>query len=231
MPIKSDRDSSPFWWGAILIIIGFFLLLWTLGVMDLGPVFATWWPLIPVGIGLLKLRGQDKVGGAIFFLAGLVFLTATLDILNWGNILRLWPLVIVVIGISMILKRRERFAPGLFGSREMTDSDIRGNAIFGGLDRTVTSKELTGGDIMALFGGVELDLRQAVPSSEGCRLNLTALFGGIEVKVPNDWKVVVTGSPILGGIEDKTAGGSSDEKAPEVIFRCTAAFGAVEIRH
>jgi len=29
-------------------------------------------------------------------------------------------------------------------------------------------------------------------------------MGGVEIRVPREWSVVVNGSPVLGGIEDKT---------------------------
>ena len=57
---------------------------------------------------------------------------------------------------------------------------------------------------MALFGGVELDMRHAKISTEGCKIHATALFGGVEIIVPDDWNVIITGTPIFGGIENKS---------------------------
>jgi predicted membrane protein len=81
---------------------------------------------------------------------------------------------------------------------------------------------------MALFGGVEIDLTEAKAIDSGCVVNVTALFGGAEIRVPKDWNVIVSGTPIFGGIEDKSKGGAED--AVNITLNCTVAFGGLEIR-
>jgi predicted membrane protein len=109
------------------------------------------------------------------------------------------------------------------------DDYINSNAIFGGADHLITSQNFKGGEAMALFGGVELDLRDAKISPDGCKLHATALFGGVEITVPSDWKVNVTGTPIFGGVENKSRGKEGDPQK-EINLRCTVAFGGIEIK-
>ncbi|UCH11222.1 MAG: hypothetical protein JSU61_04860 [Fidelibacterota bacterium] len=217
--------------GIILVILGCLFLFDAFDILDFGNLFSNWWPLIIVAIGLLKLRGQDKTGGTILLVVGLAFLSATLDIVDWGNIFRFWPVILILIGISMLVRAKEGIWWGSGVSGETSEDFFKANVIFGGVDRTVTSENFKGAEAKALFGGVKLDLRDAKTTEKECHLELTALFGGVEVILPREWKVSVSGTPILGAIEDATRPIEGAESAVQVICRCSAAFGAVEIKN
>ena len=223
-------SSQNTWVGILLVVVGLLFLMDTLDILNVGSTFAHWWPLILILIGFAKLKGQDKAKGTIFFIVGVVFLSATLNIINWGNIFRFWPLILIAIGAVMILKRKDELLGERVSSGGVSGDFIRANAIFGGAERIVTSQNLKGGDVMALFGGVDLDLRQARVSPEGCNFTLTALFGGVEVIVPPDWNVSDSGMPIFGGIENKTAAGG-EKTGGKAHFTCTVAFGGIEIKN
>ena len=225
LPGKSNQQS----WIAIgVIIVGAIFLLQSLNIMHLGHFLSEWWPLILVAAGFLKLQNDDRRNGAILFVAGLVLLSATLDFITWGSIFKLWPLAILYVGVSMLLKSKGK--PGLsFSNVSSIDDDyVTASAIFGGVEKNVYSENFKGANIMALFGGVELDLTSAKAIESGCVVNVTALFGGIEIKVPENWNIIVTGTPIFGGVEDKSKGGGAD--SINVTLNCTVAFGGLEIR-
>ncbi|NQV49789.1 MAG: hypothetical protein HQ507_04805 [Candidatus Marinimicrobia bacterium] len=225
LPGKSNQQS----WIAIgVIIVGAIFLLQSLNIMHLGHFLSEWWPLILVAAGFLKLQNDDRRNGAILFVAGLVLLSATLDFINWGSIFKLWPLAILYVGVSMLLKSKGK--PGLsFSNVSSIDDDfVTASAIFGGVEKNVYSENFKGANIMALFGGVELDLTGAKAIESGCVVNVTALFGGTEIKVPENWNIIVTGTPIFGGVEDKSKGGGAD--SINVTLNCTVAFGGLEIR-
>jgi len=225
LPVKSNQQS---WIAIAVIAIGAIFLLQSLNIMHLGHFLGEWWPIILVVAGFLKLKGDDRRNGSILFIAGLVLLSATLDFINWGSIFRLWPLAILYVGVSMLLKSKGK--PGLtFSSVSSTDDDyVNATAIFGAVDREIHSNEFKGANLMAIFGGVEIDLTEAKAIESGCVVNVTAMFGGVEVRVPKDWNVIVTGTPIFGGVEDKSKGGG--EGAVNVTLNCTVAFGGLEIR-
>ncbi|NQV29665.1 MAG: hypothetical protein HQ508_02140 [Candidatus Marinimicrobia bacterium] len=225
LPGKSNQQSFI----AIgVIIIGAIFLLQSLNIMHLGHFVGEWWPLILVAVGFLKLQNDDRRNGAILFIAGLVLLSATLDFINWGSIFKLWPLAILYVGVSMLLKSKGK--PGLsFSNVSSIDDDfVTASAIFGGVEKSVHSDNFKGANIMALFGGVELDLTGAKAIESGCVVNVTALFGGTEIRVPENWNIIVTGTPIFGGVEDKSKGGKED--SINVTLNCTVAFGGLEIR-
>lgn len=225
LPGKSSQQS----WVAIgIIAIGAIFLLQSLNIMHLGHFVGEWWPIILIIAGFSKLQNEDRQNGAILFIIGIIMLSATLDFINWGSLFRLWPLAILYVGVSMLLKSQGK--PGLsFSGVSSSEEDfVRASAIFGSVEKTVQSNEFRGATVMTLFGGVELDLRKAKAIEAGCTINITTLFGGTEIMVPENWNVIITGMPIFGGIEDKTKGNTED--AVNVTVNCTVAFGGLEIK-
>ena len=68
MTDKPERISGSALAGILLIIIGFLFLVETLDIMNLGPLFTNWWPLILIAVGILKVKGHDKTAGVIILL-------------------------------------------------------------------------------------------------------------------------------------------------------------------
>lgn len=225
LPHSSNQQS---WIAIAIIVVGAIFLLQSLNIMHLGHFLSEWWPIILVVAGFLKLKSDDRRNGSILFIAGLVLLSATLDFINWGSIFKLWPLAILYVGVTMLLKSKGK--PGLTLSTVSSEEDeyINATAIFGAVDKKVNNEAFQGANLMALFGGIEIDLSDAKPIDSGCVVNATALFGGIELRVPDDWNVIISGTPIFGGIEDKSKGGK--EGSVNVTVNSTIAFGALEIR-
>jgi predicted membrane protein len=225
LPGKSNQQS---WIAMVIIAIGAIFLLQSLNIMHLGHFLSEWWPVILIVAGFLKLKSDDRRNGSILFIIGLILLSATLDFINWGSIFKLWPLAILYVGVSMLLKSKGK--PGLsFSTITLEDDDfINATAIFGGVEKKIHSQAFKGANVMALFGAVEIDLSEAKAIETGCVINVTALFGGVEIRVPDDWNVILTGTPIFGGVEDKSKGGT--EAAVNVTLNCTVAFGGLEIR-
>ncbi len=227
--MTQHKNNQSNWVGITLIIIGFFFILDTFNIMEFGGIISDWWPAIFIIIGLIKLQGQDRIAGLIFILIGALLLLTIHDIVEWNSIWRLWPLILIFIGLSMIFKGRHTNRK-LSNEKTTGDEYIHSNAVFGGSEHTVTSQNFRGGETMALFGGVELDMRQAKISPDGCKIHATALFGGVEIIVPEDWNVIITGTPIFGGIDSKSRRKSDTNGNKDVHIHCTVAFGGVEIK-
>jgi hypothetical protein len=104
-------------------------------------------------------------------------------------------------------------------------------AVFGGSQRRVDSQDFKGGEVSAVFGGVELDLRPAVIIQDEVVIEADAVFGGIDIQVPENWNVIVEGHGIFGGYDDKTLHTMREDARPRVIVTGTAAFGGVVIKN
>src|SRR3989304_514783 len=78
---------------------------------------------------------------------------------------------------------RGRVRPG----RQVLDSDrISSFNVFSGTEIASHSAEFKGGNIGAVFGGAEIDLRDA-RLAPGAALDVFAAFGGGEIRGPDGW--------------------------------------------
>jgi len=102
-------------------------------------------------------------------------------------------------------------------------------AIFSGVSRKGRWRVGARTNAFALFGGVEIDLTEALFEQRETVINATAIFGGIDIKVPENVTLRGTGTGVLGGY-DVTSTESADPDAPVVVVRGAAVFGGVEAR-
>ena len=104
--------------------------------------------------------------------------------------------------------------------------------VFGGSHQTIYSKNFKGGDVVAVFGGCDVNLTQA--DFEGqIRMEIVAIFGGAKIIVPAGWEIKSEVTAILGGMDDKRAILPTTEDAPRKLLIITgvAIFGGIEIRN
>ena len=105
-------------------------------------------------------------------------------------------------------------------------------AIFGGVERKVTTDDFRGGHITAMFGGVDLNLRRAGMRAESAVVDISAIFGGVDIKVPPTWLVIVDGASIFGGFSDKSAQPAPDTPGIKRLFiKGAAVFGGVSVKN
>jgi hypothetical protein len=100
-------------------------------------------------------------------------------------------------------------------------------AIFGGTELKSRAQAFRGGSMLAWFGGVAADLREAT-LAPGAQLSATALFGGVAIAVPEGWRVEATSRALAGGVEVKVPE-PADPDAPTLTVDAFAAFGGVAI--
>jgi predicted membrane protein len=202
-----------------------------------------------------------KVWGAVVLIAGTLFLLNNFDIIH-GNMWRfVWPAILIMMGLGMLARSVDRhnagdFRPGATGAfgrdlaeqiRNRITSEIGGRgygsassrdrlsewAVFSGVRRRIDSQDFQGGEAFAMFGGVEIDMRKAATKQDEILIEVNAMFGGVEIRLPETWDVIVRGSGIFGGYEDKTIDAriSSDGKQPRVVVNGFAIFGGVTIQN
>lgn len=194
-----------------------------------------------------------SVAGIILVLLGVLFLLQTTGVIQWGvwvHFIRLWPILLIVIGLKVWLGGRYPLlssiavAATLVGlvvagivleANDTSAGEVSGTlsieTIFGSADRTIRGESFDGGDVVAIFGSVELDLREAVHSGESLSLELNAVFGSVELHVPREWDVRIDGTPILGSVDDERSSQLLTENAPILFVDASAVFGSVTIRN
>jgi hypothetical protein len=103
-------------------------------------------------------------------------------------------------------------------------------AIFGGIDRRGAWTVPRRLRIVALFGGANLDLREARFPPGVVDLEVTAVMGGINIVVPPGLAVQMNGSAIMGGFADvNRAPANPDPDAPLLRVRGLAMMGGVNV--
>jgi len=219
--------------GFAVIFMGFAFLLDNLGWIDVDYNLQ-FWPVVLIVAGLLKISQarseRGSIVGGILLLVGVVFMLQGFGwfYISWRV---LAPLLIIGAGLLVIYKStRKQSVADILGNvaTESGDGMLNVTAILGGFQRRVTSQDFRGGEVTAMFGGCELDLRDANIQSEAV-LTTFALCGGITIKVPVDWTVEMEGAPILGGFDEKTA--VPKDRNKRLIVRGYAIMGGVEIRN
>jgi hypothetical protein len=102
-------------------------------------------------------------------------------------------------------------------------------AMMCGVERRIRGV-FSGGDVSAIMGGCELDLRQATAAAATLHLNVFALWGGIEIRVPEGWTVLNESVALLGGVEDTTRDHGTPG-SPRLVVRGMALMGGIEIKN
>jgi predicted membrane protein len=231
------RPTPQLIFALLIIIAGVLFTLDNLDILELRPFFR-FWPLALMAFGAAKFfeanRPSSQVAGVVFFGAGSLFLLRNLNVLHF-QIGALWPLILVVIGGSMLHKAMTRANTAIAD----TDSTVTALALLGGVERTVNTQDFRGGDLTAVMGGCEIDLRPAAMLADQAVLNVFAFWGGIEIRVPEEWLIVVHGLPILGGFGDSTrlrkmtdtGRPGVDVPAKRLVIKGLVVMGGVEIKN
>jgi predicted membrane protein len=215
------------------LIIGLAILalgaLWTLDNLNLleSEDFTRWWPAVLIAIGAVQFfnRKTNRIGPVLLMVAGALLLAMTVGRYDFdlGDLI---PLGIALFGAKLVwdaVSRRSARA-GVVND----DSTVSSFAMMAGVHWQSTSRAFRGGEVNAIMGGVELDLRnvEIKPGDEPV-IDALAIMGGVEIFVPAGWKVVASVLPIMGGFEDKTTAGS--ETGPMLTVRGTAIMGAIVV--
>lgn len=110
------------------------------------------------------------------------------------------------------------------------DDFLDATSIFGGVKKTILSKNFRGGDITNIFGGAEIDLTMADIDGRVV-LDITQLFGGTKIIVPSHWQVVSNLSAVFAGVDDKRlrkTGAGDNNKI--LVLEGISIFAGVDIR-
>jgi len=235
-PMHRQRSRVVF--GAFIIVVGVFALLDNLHLFD-SHLVQPFWPLIFVALGALKLS-QGRHPNHYLFGSALIVVGAGMTLQNFGLLhfqwRDLWPFALILVGLNVVTKgfrvrgnvRAISYQGDSSSQREQLEhgSRIDASAMMSGIVLKNDSQDFTGGEINTVMGAVEVDLRQANIVADAV-LHLSVIMGGVEIRVPREWSVSVNGTPMLGGIEDKTVPPMTPGK--RLVIEGSVIMGGVEI--
>lgn len=101
-------------------------------------------------------------------------------------------------------------------------------AVFDGQELRSEAKAFRGGSMLAWYGGIDADLRNAELAAGRARLSVGALFGGVSIRVPAGWRVEKSMKAIGGGV---AVGGEDpdDPNAPTLVLDGYALCGGIAV--
>ncbi len=257
---KGPASRGPMGQGVVfavlMIAVGVLLFLDNIGLFHFHDIWR-FWPVVLIAVGVAKLTDSRGPGARVWALmvmvVGAAFLLDNLGIwhASWNTI---WPLGLVGFGLLLLVNALERpdsrsggafargcarFRAGVLPNNPLADTSPENTlhewVTFGGVKRKLDTQNFQGGEAVAVFGGIEIDLRRAniAPTAGDVVIDANSTFGGIEIRVPDNWRVITRGVGIFGGYEDKTIPprGQEGATAPKLIVKGYALFGGVSIEN
>lgn len=231
--MNKRQPQAQVFFGVLLLIFGALALVDNLDIFSTRQFFQ-FWPMVFILVGLLKISRSQQTSGRL--IGGAFIALGTLLTLQHMGIVYFrmrdwWPVFIIVAGLVIIFKDKintsASYSNALDGN-EQAHAESNVSAIMSGAKLQNSTQNFRGGELTAVMGGIELDLRNASIQNEAT-LNVFVMWGGIELKIPNDWTVISQGVPVLGGFEDKTVPPLVREK--KLFIQGYAIMGAVEIKN
>ncbi len=223
--------------GLILILIGAAFIVKNLDVVPWQvEYYYLSWPTYLILIGLvINLASRGSFFGFALMIVGGIFLVGRVYDYPAGPLFRdLWPIFLILFGLSIILKHRrkkeshsEREGEWIEYSEDTLDI----TTIFSENKRVITSQSFMGAKILTLFGSTELDLTEA-KLERSCSINCDTFFGGTEIFVPSDWKVVNKTTAIFAGADDQRRKSGPVEESENTVLTIDGfvMFGGIEIK-
>ena len=218
--------------GVTIAALGGVLLLKNLEIIKFDSWHLFWGTVWAIGLvlaGLTTIISSHKLltraWGLLLMAAGVSIGLNTYGIIDVSIWKLFWPVVLIAVGVAVT------FSVGSGGYKRSKKSvaDDSGNekvAIFYGEESRVKG-DYTGGSATAIFGGVELDLRQA-KIKDGAVIDIFTFCGGVNINMPDDVIVKNEVRGILGGSEDKTVSKSSAKKT--IYLRGECVLGGLEVK-
>lgn len=242
MPTQTRLNPTPqFAVGACLVLFGVLLSLDRLQLVDAAQSFR-FWPIVLLVLGGWMVAERHQTGrslpGMVLIVIGGLLLLNTLGVVRVRFWEMFWPVLLVLVGARLIMQTLGRVVPaGATTAPPSGGEAINLFAVLGGSKRTINDRPFRGGEITAILGGAELDLRQAtIAPGEQAVITVFAMMGGHEISVPSAWNVVSEVVPVLGSVEDKrlpaieTAPRPSNEAAPRLVLRGMVVMGGLTIK-
>jgi hypothetical protein len=253
---RKKAISSQLLIGMVVVLVGAGLLLRR---MDFPlPDWLFGWEMILIIVGVVSgINSKFKdISWIIPIIVGCVFLVD--DVFPGTRIGRyIWPIGIIAIGLIIAFKpnfmkwgirQRWQEPPSVPQSTETftqtgptsskpnydafstNEDQLDATAVFGGVKRSVVSKNFRGGEIVSVFGGAEINLAHA-DFNGVIRLEIVNVLGGTKLIVPATWDVQSVMVAVFGGVDDKRfINPDLIDPNKRLIIEGTSFLGGLEIK-
>lgn len=233
--------------GVVILAAAVLILMRNLGFPF--PWYMFTWPMILIVVGLVHgIRDRfTNHNWWVITLVGVFFLvTKIYPEFRFSDFF--WPVILGAIGIAVLLNRggRKRITEhdsfintgesfsgtGTSSTAENISADgevVDAAAVFGSVKKNIYSKNFKGGEVVAVFGGAEINLMNADFTGE-IKLEIVNVFGGTTLFVPANWQIRTEAAAILGAIEDKRREPAAVTADKVLVLEGFVMFGGIDIK-
>jgi predicted membrane protein len=181
--------------------------------------------------------------GMVLILLGLLFLLDNLGIADFGEVIRMyWPVILILWGISALFRKRRHTANDINVESTHFEHDLvhRSN-VFCNISMNIDSSNFKGGSISNVFGDCDVDLSKSILAEGEHLMRIHTIFGDTRILLAKECAVSVTASVLFGDLKilgQNIAGFSKDIHitTPEyqaaqkrLVLSITHIFGSVKI--
>jgi predicted membrane protein len=168
----------------------------------------------------------------------------------------LWPVLVILFGLFIIFKprrknrerywkkwhkhhehhghyrRHRRYDDECYIKASDSSEEVLDYTTFmGGIKKNILTKNFKGGEVVAVFGGTELNLLQA-DFETTATLEITCVFAGVKLIVPANWEVNSELVSAFGSVEDKRpVQPKAEGPMKTLVLKGTVFFGGIDIRN
>lgn len=232
---------STFVTALVFIVVGLMFIGRNLGIIDsywFGIIIS--WQMLLIVIGLVQFIKRHFWGGCILVAVGAYFLLPEISAIDTDWMATFWPVIFILIGISILFKRKPHHSHRRWGERTdytqtsytSEDGFIVSDNTFGSIQQIVLDPVFNGASMKCTFGGTILDLRRTKLDKPETFIEVDCTFGGIEIYVPSDWNVQTQVQAIIGGCDDKRYNSVAPVDQEHVlIIQGKVNFGGIELKN
>ena len=198
--------------------------------------------------------------GICLILLGTVLILDRLGLVPASQVLRFWPVGLVLFGAAMVIQSFQRADTTSIASRQnsglghvivwvivalifsqgfsrgvtvRTDSSETASvvAVMGRHQQVSSATAFRSAEMTTIMGHGDLDLRKAtVVPGEEAVIEVFTLMGESAIRVPEGWNIDLRATRVLGGVRDRRTGARGVAGAPRIVIRGFVMWGALVIR-
>lgn len=224
------KKTKEIMWGIVLIVLGIIIGLNTLEIANINLFFKGWWTLLIIIPSFIRIfSDNEKTGSIIGLLIGISLLLACQNIITFEIIWKLSvPVILIIIGLSLITRDiLNNKTKEIIKNMKNNKNDFY-NVTFDNKNIEIYNEEFNGCEIDAVFGGLKLDLRNAIIKDDVV-IKTSAIFSGIDIYVGDNVNVKVSSTSIFGGSDNKHKI-KEDSSKKTIYISATNVFGGINIK-